>query len=83
MSISCRVSSIAFVQFAKNPPPWQIRQTSEYGPEYGISVSGYISGYLDSWISGYLDFGKSNLLLHLRSQVLCGAALPGAFFLEE
>ena len=30
-------------------------------------------------ISGYLDSGKNNLLLHPHSEILCGAALPGAF----
>ena len=49
-----------------------------------IWISGYldmwISGYLDIWISGYLDSGQINLLLHPQSGLLCGAALPGAFF---
>ena len=35
------------------------------------------------WISGYLDSGKNNLLLHPHSEILCGAALPGAFFSEK
>ena len=35
---------------------------------------------MDIWISGYLDSGKNNLLLHPHSEILCGAALPGAFF---
>ena len=52
-----------------------------------IGLSGYlaisISGYLDIWISGYLDSGKNNLLLHLHSEMLCGAALPGTFFSEK
>ena len=43
----------------------------------------WISGYLDIWISGYLDIwicGLNNLLMHPHSEILCGAALPGAFF---
>ena len=35
----------------------------------------------DVWISGYLAAGKINLLLHPHSEILCGAALPGALFL--
>ena len=42
------------------------------GPEYG---------YLDTWISGYLDSGKDNVLLHPHSEV-CVAALSGSFFPE-
>ena len=38
------VSFIASVQFVKNPPPGQIWQTCEYGPE---------SGYLHFWIFGF------------------------------
>ena len=34
----------------------------------------WISGYLDRWIM------VNNLLLHPHSEILCGAALPGAFF---
>ena len=39
-------------------------------------------GYMDIWTSGYLDIWilvKSDLLLHPHSEILCGAALPGAF----
>ena len=34
-------------------------------------------GYLDIWIM------VNNLLLHPQSGLLCGAALPGAFFLRK
>ena len=37
----------------------------------------WISGYLDNWIM------VTNLLLHPQSGLLCGAALPGAFFSRE
>ena len=45
----------------------------------------WISGHLDIWVFGYLDiwmfgFSKSNLLLDPHSEILCGAALPVAFF---
>ena len=52
-------------------------------------ISGYlhiwIFGYLDIWRCGYLDIwasgsGKNNVLMHPQSGLLCGAALPAAFF---
>ena len=45
---------------------------------YGIWCM--VSGYLDIWVSGYLDSGTNNLLLHPHSEILCGAALPNAFY---
>ena len=38
---------------------------------------------LDIWIFGYLDSGQNNGLMHPQSGLLCGAALPGAFFLRK
>ena len=50
----------------------------------------WLPGYLHIWFLGYLDkqmYGyadiwilmKNNLLLHLHSEILCGAARPGTF----
>ena len=65
------------------------------GAFQGVWISGYLDiwnfgylnilifGYLDIWISGIFDIWimlKNNLLLHPQSGLLCGAALPGAFF---
>ena len=58
-------------QFAKNPPPRRIGKPSNMGQN------------MDIWISGYLDSGQNNLLLHPQSGPLCGAALPGLFFPEK
>ena len=41
------------------------------------------NGYLDIWISGYLDSGKNNVLVHPQSGLLCGAALLVFFFTEK
>ena len=70
------VSLIASEQFAKNPPPRRIGKPRIEAQNMEI----WISGYLDIWIFGYLDSGKNGLLMHLQSGLLCGAALPGAFF---
>ena len=49
------------------------------------SISGtldiWIWGDLDIWIFGYLV--TFNLLLHPHSEMLCGAALPGAFLPDK
>ena len=79
---SCRyvvygiVSLIASEQFAKNPPSRRIGKTSNMVRNTDI----WKSGYLDIWIFEYLDPDKNDLLLHPQSGLLCGAALPGAFF---
>ena len=39
--------------------------------------------HLDILIFGYLDSGQNNGLMHPQSGLLCGVALPGAFFREK
>ena len=48
---------------------------------FGIDGKGLESTQnLDIWIFGYLYSGQNSGLMHHQSRLLCGAALPGAFF---
>ena len=57
---------------------------------FDVWIFGYLDiwifGDLDIWISKYFDvwiLGTPNLLLHAHSEILCGAALPEAFFKKK
>ena len=68
------------ISSAINPNPFSaILIESQLNPIGIVSTS----GYLDIRIIGYLDSGQNHGFMYPQSGLLCGAALPGAFFPEK
>ena len=71
MEICGIVSLIASEQFAINPPPGRIGKPSNMVLN------------MDIWMLGYLDSGKKQFVAASQFGLVCGAALPGAFFYRK